>query len=139
MLQTVINNKHLLAGWMDGGNIFYYSWKGFVPATEMKQLLEEVLTNLAAGKSPLMLQDLQHTQAVTADVQEWFATSWLPRAAAGGLRKIALLTPKSVFGQMAVTQTKKKFRINDIDIESMLFDDEVMAVQWLRHGSSQSN
>lgn len=135
MLQTVINNKHILAGWMDDGNIFYYSWKGFVPSAEMKQLLEEVLSNLEIGKSTLMLQDLQHTQAVTTDMQEWFATSWLPRAAAGGLRKIALLTPKSVFGQMAVNQVKKKFSINNIDIESMLFDDEVKAVQWLRHGS----
>lgn len=124
----------MLAGWIGEGNIFYYAWKGFVPANEMKQMLEEVLSHLEAEKSSLMLQDLQQAEAVTADIQEWMVASWLPRAAAVGLRKIALLTPRSVFGQMAVNQVKNKARANNTtDIESMFFDDEAKAIQWLRH------
>lgn len=123
----------MLAGWIDGDNIFYYAWKGFVPPNEMKQLLEEVLSHLEAAKTPLMLQDLQQAQAIANDMQEWIAASWLPRAAAVGLRKIALLTPSSIFGQMAVNQVKNKARVNTTDIESMFFDDKAKAIQWLRY------
>lgn len=133
MLKTVINNKYILAGWMSEHSVFYYTWKCFVPSQEMKQLLNDVLTHLEAGKCKLMLQDLRTTQAVSADIQEWFATSWFPRAAALGLRKIAVLTPQSVFGQMAVDRVRNKIMVNDFQISTQSFDDEQDAIYWLKN------
>jgi hypothetical protein len=135
MLQTIIDNKHILAGWMDEGKIFYYSWKGFVPSAEMKRLLEEILIHLETKRAFLMLQNLQHTQAVTAEFQEWYATSWLPRACDRGLYRVALLTPRSIFGQLAVNKVAEKFRLyNSAYVESASFDDETQAIQWLKYG-----
>lgn len=137
MLQTVLSNKYILAGWMDDGNVFYYTWKGFVPPNEMKILLDEVLMHLQIGNGALMLQDLRTTQAVGAEVQEWLITNWVPRAVAVGLRKVALLTPQSVFGQMAVNQVRNKVMINGVELDNQFFDDEAKAIQWLRHNGSE--
>lgn len=81
-----------------------------------------------------MLQDLRTTQAVGAEVQEWLITNRMRRAVAIGLRKVALLTPQSVFGQLAVNQVCNKVMINGIELDNQFFDDEVKAVQWLRYG-----
>jgi hypothetical protein len=138
MLQTVISNKYILAGWIDDGHVFYYTWKGFVPTQEMKILLDEVLMHLQAGNGSLMLQDLRTAQAVSSEVQEWLITNWIPRAVAIGLRKVALLTPQSIFGQLAVNQVRNKLMVNGIELDNQFFDDEVKAVQWLRYGSEAS-
>ncbi|WP_250629846.1 hypothetical protein [Rhodoflexus caldus] len=135
MLQTVISNKYILAGWIDDGHVFYYTWKGFVPPHEMKILLDEVLIHLQTGNSSLMLQDLRTAQAVGTEVQEWLINDWVPRAVAIGLRKVALLTPQSLFGQLAVNQVRNKVIINGIELDNQFFDDEVKAIQWLRDGS----
>jgi hypothetical protein len=134
MASPIIDNKYLLAEWRSGGAIFYYAWKGFVPGPAMRINFEEILVAFAQGQASCMLQDLTQVRAVAPEDQDWITTNWVPRAIAAGMRKVAMLTPASVFGQMATQNVQGKVAINGLDVHNRFFDDYAKAEAWLLGG-----
>jgi hypothetical protein len=131
MNKLTIDNQYILAEWRNDGKIFYYKWKGFVPGPQMRANLDLVLAEFAKRKTSLILQDLALVKAVAPDDQDWVTVSWIPRAIAAGMRKVALLTPTSIFGQMATNNVNINVKINGIDLHNQFFDDYAKAEAWL--------
>jgi hypothetical protein len=134
MASPIIDNKYLLAEWRNEGTIFYYAWKGFVPGPAMRANLEEILAVFAQGQTPCMLQDLTQVRAVAPEDQDWITTNWVPRAMTAGMRKVAMLTPASVFGQIASQNVQVKVAVNGLDLYNQFFDDYAKAEAWLLGG-----
>lgn len=131
MRLAVLDNSHVLAGWLEENNIFYYQWKGFVPAQAMQEIMEQILIHFTVGRGKLMMQDLRKLEAVNPATLEWLVTDWLPRAVQAGLTKVAILHPTSVFGQVSVIQARYKFRESNLPLQSGFFTSEQEAVAWL--------
>jgi hypothetical protein len=131
MNKPMIDNQYILAEWRNDERIFYYKWKGFVPGPQMRANLDQVLTEFAKGQTTLILQDLTLVKLVAPNDQEWVTVNWIPRAIAAGMRKVALLTPTSIFGQMATNNVNVNLKINGIDLHNQFFDDYAKAEAWL--------
>jgi len=131
MTTGIIDNKYLTAEWRNNGRIFFYAWKGFVPGLQMRSLLDDLLAEYAKGDTPLMLQDLTMVKAVGPEDQAWIYTNWMPRAIAAGMRKVAILTPASAFGQMAASNVSIRAKINGLEIYNQFFAEYAEAEAWL--------
>ncbi len=131
MTTEIINNNYLTAEWRNNGRVFFYAWKGFVPSLKMRSLLDELLVEYAKGNTPLMFQDLTMVKAVAPEEQAWIFTNWVPRAIAAGMRKVAILTPASAFGQMAASNVSTSAKVNGLEIHNQFFADYAEAEAWL--------
>lgn len=105
-------------------------WKGFAPTPEFRRTLDEALQSVLEHKLLYWLADLRGMSAILRRDEQWSSTDWFPRAAASGLKKMAIVTSTDLFNQMSVE------RIMDdaagvITFQTAYFDDADVARAWL--------
>ena len=69
------------------------SWKGYGSGGAFREANEQILALIAERRSTRLLGDVENLGPIDEGDQVWLARDWLPRAAAAGLRFVALITP----------------------------------------------
>jgi hypothetical protein len=106
------------------------TWKKFASGAEFREVVDAGIDLLLKRKATKWIGDLRNLGAVAQDDLKWSSESWFPRATAGGMVYLALVSPRKVVAQMAVKSFINK--VNGRDLLIANFDEIKAARTWLR-------
>lgn len=105
------------------------TWKKFVVGEPFRLGLNKGLELIIKQKAHKWLADLRKMKTLSIDDQNWSSLDWFPRAAKGGIRKMAIVIPESALANMGLKNIMSK--VEDIDIETSYFPEISEAKAWL--------
>jgi hypothetical protein len=106
------------------------TWKKFAWGAEFREVVDAGIDLLLRRRATKWLGDLRNLGAVTQEDLKWSSESWFPRATAGGMAHLALVSPRKIVAQMAVKSFINK--VNGRDLLIANFDEIQAARTWLR-------
>lgn len=124
------NERWLTIHWDEGLQAVWMEWKGYVEGEELRGSLDAGLGLVRQKKSCRWLADCRNLGPVRQDDQHWTNVDWFPRAAAGGVRWMAMIQPRTSVARLSVKSVMSK--VNNINLVTAYFDDLDPARQWLR-------
>jgi hypothetical protein len=77
-------------------------WRGWANSTEFAELLEAGLRAVSEHHGSRWLADSRNMKAIKQADQDWIGR-WFPRVLAAGLRRMAVVTPKSGLAAMNIS------------------------------------
>jgi hypothetical protein len=123
------NERYLTILWDGEIGAVRMEWKEFVDGDAFRSGLNAGLALVVQKKTGKWLADLRRLGPVTLEDQKWSNEDWFPRAIAGGLRYMALVSPRKVVAQMSVRTIMSK--VMDRNLTTAHFDELEQARQWL--------
>jgi hypothetical protein len=140
--------KEVLTGDLSRGDALYYNrpgvvvvtWdatlqavhiaaQGWADPTESRESLDAGLRALIEHHGSRWLVDGSNMKVVQQTDQDWINENWLPRALAAGLRRTAMVIPKSGLAMMNVDDMAGRGPDDQIDFR--LFSTIEKAAEWL--------
>lgn len=119
--------KPVTVSWDAPSNAVLVRFWGYADGESLRESLNMVVDLLISKRSNKLISDTLQMKALTQEDQRWIDEDWRPRARAAGLRRNAVLMPKSVVAQLSLTAITK-----DIDyFEFGYFSDLDEARRWL--------
>jgi SpoIIAA-like len=115
--------------WDSSSKAVIMIWKKFVKGEPFKLGLNKGLELIIKQKSFRWLADLEHMQVLSQEDQTWSSEDWFPRAVEEGIRKMAIVMPRSALAKLGLRNVMDK--IKDIEIETSYFTDIQSAKKWL--------
>ena len=115
--------------WDPGSGAVYIEWQGWADSTEFALLLEAGLRALKEYHGSRWLADCRNMKTIDESDQEWLDRSWFPRMLAAGLRRMAVLMPKSALAKMNVQNILGK--VPGTKLQVAYFATVSEARQWL--------
>lgn len=82
---------------------------GYVEGDALRVPCNKWLDLMIAKRSSRLITDSRDMKALAQQDQQWIDEEWRPRAQAAGLRRNAILVPKSAVAKLTVTTVVKKF------------------------------
>ena len=104
-------------------------WKAYVQGEGFQRGLNAGLDLIVKKKASRWLAEMTHMQVIALADQTWANEDWFPRAIAGGIRKMALVYPKSALAKMGVKNIMTK--VSDESLQTHYFEDVASARLWL--------
>lgn len=108
-------------------------WKGYAEGEEYRSGFNLGLQVLREKGACRWLGDCRQLGPITQADQQWMNKDWHPRAAAAGMRWVALVSPKAAVARLSVRYIIT--RVNNTDLVFNNFDDLEAARAWLRSPS----
>ncbi len=106
-------------------------WKRYAEGQDFRSGLDAGLALVRQKGTSRWLADLRQLGPVRQDDQQWANADWFPRAIAGGVRYMALVSPRAAVARLSVKQVMS--RVNDANLITAHFDDLEAARAWLRN------
>jgi hypothetical protein len=104
-------------------------WQGWADPSEFVAALEAGLGALVELRGSRWLADCREMKPIQQSDQEWLAATWIPRVLAAGLRRMAMVIPKS---GLARTNLEDIFRkVASPKLETAYFAAIPEAEKWL--------
>jgi hypothetical protein len=107
----------------------HIEWQGWADSTEFVALNEAGLRALTEHHGSRFLSDSRNMKVVKQADQDWLSGDLFPRALAAGLRRVALIIPKSALAMMNVDRIADGFLETPLAIEYFATVSE--AREWL--------
>ncbi|HEY1419269.1 MAG TPA: STAS/SEC14 domain-containing protein [Candidatus Dormibacteraeota bacterium] len=102
---------------------------GWADSAEFQAASEAVIEGLRAHRASRLLGNGRNLRVVKQADQDWMSDDWMPRAIAAGLRRMALVIPKSVLARMNLEQMVGK--APEGKLETAYFETLEEARAWL--------
>ena len=105
-------------------------WKGYAEGEDFRAGFDRGVELLKQKQASRWLADCRLQGPITLADQQWMNQVWHPRAAAAGMRWVALVSPTS-----SVARLSNRYivtRVNSTDLVFNHFDDMESARAWLR-------
>lgn len=118
-----------LATWDSMCEAVRIEWHGWADSKERQAILEAGLGALRAHRGSRWLADCRDMKAVKQADQEWIDQSWFPRVLAAGLRRMALVIPKSGLARINLDDMMR--RVPETKLETGHFATIEEATEWL--------
>lgn len=106
----------------------HVEWQGWANSTEREACLEAGLCALTEHRAARWLVDGREMKAVKQADQDWIDRSWFPRVLAAGLRRMAMVVPKSSLARMNVDDILG--RVPDTRLDAARFATVEEAKKW---------
>ena len=90
----------VLVNWDPALKAICLEWQSWASSAEFAAALDAGLNCLAQHRGTRWLADCLDMKAVKQSDQEWLDRNWFPRALALGLRRVAVVNPKSGLSKM---------------------------------------
>ncbi|HEV2032658.1 MAG TPA: STAS/SEC14 domain-containing protein [Candidatus Dormibacteraeota bacterium] len=94
----------------------HFEWQGWANSTEFADLLEAGLHALNEHHGSRWLADCRNMKAIKQSDQDWIGL-WFPRVLAAGLRRMAVVTPKSGLASMNIKDIVGRVPGTMLDVE----------------------
>ena len=104
-------------------------WKGFVTLDKIRTGLEKALELYQAKGKGRWLADTSQIMPFSKEAERWMNEDWFPRAIKTGIKKMAVLIPKSTLGKMSVESLMGK--VPGTNLTTAYFDNQEAAKRWL--------
>ncbi|WP_437670386.1 hypothetical protein [Sorangium sp. So ce131] len=111
------------------------AWKdAYADGNEYRTALDKVLDLVTLKRASRLLGDGRRMKVISESDQEWVESSWMPRSAQAGLRRSALLLPRSALAQLSVHSILARYTLYEgrsVEVINAYFDDMSKAKEWL--------
>lgn len=111
-------------------------WQGWADPAEFAAALEAGLGALIEHRGSRWLADCRDMKAIQLSDQEWLDRSWFPRMIAAGLRRMAVVIPKSGLAMTNLEDIMSKVPGNKVDVA--WFATVIEAEQWISAPSTRT-
>ena len=115
--------------WDATSHAVYIEWQGWADSTEFAALLDAGLRALIENHGSRWLNDSRKMKVIKQSDQDWMDQKFFPRAQAAGLRRVAIVIPKSGLAMMNVEAVAA--RIPDTQLTVEYFATVEGAREWL--------
>jgi hypothetical protein len=129
-MMEYFNAPFLNIYWIEDVKAVHMEWKKYAAGDKFRNGLDKGLELITAKGSSRWLADLRDMQVVNQEDQEWSNEDWTPRAVKAGIRHMAILVPKDVFGKTSVDRIMEKML--DIGLTTHYFESVDEAKNWLK-------
>lgn len=113
----------------------HMEWKRYAEGEEFRSGFNVGLELLKQTRVSRWLGDCRLLGPMTQADQQWINQDWHPRAAAAGMRWVALVLPKAAVARLGLTYIIKRVEQSELAINN--FTDIESARAWLRSPSRQ--
>jgi hypothetical protein len=86
--------------WDQRGQVVLVEWEGWADSTEFNELLDAEIRALQQHRGSRLLADCRQQKVINPADQQRANREWLPRALAAGLKRFAVVLPKSGLAEM---------------------------------------
>ena len=124
------DEPYIAIRWESEGPWVIVEWKAWATSQEHRAAYEKGLLAVTDNHATMWLVDARAMRAVVAEDQHWLATYFVPRLARAGIRKTALVRPKSEVAALASDNVVRDHPIDADQRRSFTTLDEAKA--WLR-------
>ncbi len=115
--------------WDDEHQLVHVAWEGWANSSEFASLLDAEVKALAEHQCSRLLADCRRQRVLNVADQERANRDWIPRAAAAGLKKFAIVLPVSDLAAAHLRQRTGETPRSAFDVA--YFDDLEEAIAWL--------
>jgi hypothetical protein len=122
--------------WNPASRSVCVEWQGWADPSEFAAALEAGLGALIAHRGSRWLADCRDMKAIQQSDQEWLDRSWFPRMIAAGLRRVAVVTPKS--GLVMTNLEDIMHRVPSAKVDVAFFATVAEAEAWLSAPSTRT-
>ena len=88
--------------WDQGSKLVLVEWEGWADSSEFKQLLDAEIRALEEHGGSRVLADCRQQKVINRADQDRANKEWIPRALAAGLKRFAVVLPKSGLAEMNI-------------------------------------
>jgi SpoIIAA-like len=88
--------------WDQDAHLVVVEWEGWADSTEFKELLDAEIRALQQHRGSKVLADCRQQKVINPADQDRANREWLPRALAAGLKRFAVILPKSGLAEMNI-------------------------------------
>jgi len=88
--------------WDPASRIVVVAWEGWADSAEFKELLDAEIKALQEHRGSRLLADCRQQKVINPADQDRANREWLPRALAAGLKRFAVILPKSGLAEMNI-------------------------------------
>jgi hypothetical protein len=121
---------YVTISWDESSQAVILAWKGFISFDKLRMGLNKGLELYQAkGGKGRWLADTSQILPFSKEAERWVNEDWFPRAIAAGLKKMALVIPKSALGKMSVESVMGK--VPGTELTTAYFDSQEAAKKWL--------
>lgn len=107
-------------------------YQGFLSIDEFKENAQKAIDIRAEKKCKKELVNTENLEIMLKEIQEWLNDYWFPTSEKQGLRYMAFIKPKSVFGDLSVRATNAASEMKGA-IEIAYFESIEEAKEWLEY------
>lgn len=122
-------DTYVIVSWDESTQAVTVVWKGFVTLDKVRTGLEKALELYQAKGKGKWLADTTQILPFGKEAERWMNEDWFPRAIKAGVKKMALLIPKSSLGKMSLESLMGK--VPGTDLTTAYFDNQEAAKKWL--------
>jgi hypothetical protein len=132
-VQVYIDNPNVRMEWDGDARWIRVEYRQWFTTKETAQGAEVFLRAVREHRATRCLSDSRRRRVVQPDAQTVLAESWVPQAAALGLRRLAIVLPESHVAQQTVEALMERYREH---LEAQTFSRIEEAEAWLRETPS---
>ena len=118
-----------VVSWEAASRAVYVEWQGWANPDEFAGALDSGVATLIAHHSTLWLADCRDMKTIQQSDQDWLDKHWFPRVLAAGLKRMALVIPKSGLAKMNLEDVMRK--VPNTNLEVGFFATVAEARSWL--------
>jgi hypothetical protein len=115
--------------WDAGHQCVHSEWKAFANTKEYRAGLMKGLEAIRENHALRYLTDTRKTRVIVREDQEWMKETWVPLAAAAGLKRIAVVTAAAGLGKVTVEEIITM--VDNQGLEARSFGSMTAARGWL--------
>jgi hypothetical protein len=105
-----VDEPYLLVGRHIEFQCLHSQWRGFATSAEFRAGGARLLAAIKETSSTALVSDTRELELVASEDQLWIRDTWLPLAAAAGLKRVALLVAPQGLGRFAIDQMRSQVR-----------------------------
>jgi hypothetical protein len=121
---------YVTIGWDESICCVVFTWKKYADGPEYREAMDAGLQLLQMKKCKLLLTDSRKRGVVTQADQDWTINDWLPRLAAAGIKKTAIVMPERMTTYLSISRITTKNDPHRLG-ETIFFDTIEEAKAWL--------
>jgi hypothetical protein len=130
------DDRHLSITWDAVHRCVYAEFTGFATSAEFRAGTMKILDAIRERHSDALISDNRRLEVVTNEDQLWIRDTWVPQAAAAGLKRIAVVLAHQGLGKFASQEIINRFP--KLVFVTRTFDSLDDARKWVSGGSKSA-
>lgn len=128
-MEGFFESKHGVVSWSGELQSIIIEWNGFAYGEEFQTILMKGTELLNMKRGSKVLMDTRNGAAIKAEDKEWIGEFFVKKAYESGLRRLALVQPRSVVAKLSINRTVEG--LGTLPYLQENFSDWEEAVKWL--------
>ncbi|MCK5701677.1 MAG: hypothetical protein KAI29_11010 [Cyclobacteriaceae bacterium] len=129
-MKEILSNEFASVSYDSESSSIITVWKKPSTSEAYKVIFSVILEKILEYNAEAFISDIFQQGIVSTENRFWLQNEILPKAYAGGLRKVGTITPNDVFSKFYVESIKNGVFINSLDLEFRYFQDLTSAQIW---------